>query len=283
MDRGTGMRRTRTRTGVRVLGAVLGAALMVLLSPIGAGASPADSASPYPPTAPCALSWQPAADTTDSSATSGTVLLGSGLGGHQSVRVTLYPQSRTLGAFATDSSGSFTAQVSLPTTSSSSSWLTASSQVSSCSTGATGPTGPLPTSAGGAPGSAPATGSTGTGAGSGRPTAGPGSVEATGSAPSPASPTPTPAGPGSAGTSGSAYPPNPPSTGSASRSAGSGSSTARGSSSAPASPSRPSHSTPPQSISSNSLGVPLSIILGIAVLLVVAGGMAVLMLTRRSS
>jgi hypothetical protein len=267
-----------------VLGAVLGAALAGLLCPVGAGASPAASDSQYPPTAPCALSWQPAT-ATDSSAAPGAVLLGSGLGGHQSVRVTLYPQSRTLGAFATDSSGSFAAQVTLPTSSSSSSWLTASSQVSSCSTGATEPTEPLPTSAVGAPGATPSpvTASTGAEAGSGRPIAGPGSAAATSGAARTASPTPAPAGVGSAGTSGTVYPPYPPSTRSPSHSAGSGSSTASGSSSAHPTPSRPSHSTAPQSISSDSLGVPLSIILGIAVLLVVAGGMAVLMLTRRSS
>lgn len=289
MDRGTGMRRTRTRTGVRVLGAVLAAWLVGLFVPLGADASPAASSTPYPPTTPCALSWQPATTTGASPDSSAAVLLGSGLGGHQHVRVTLYPQSRTLGAFATDSSGSFAAQVTVPTTSASSSWLTASSQVSSCSTG-TGPIGPLPSSpGGGSVATPPATsGSTpaGTAAGSGQASPGPRSGRPTGGAAGSAAPTPaSPAGAGSPGTSGSPTRPYPPTTRTTSRPAGSGagSSTPGGSPTTSPSPSRPTHSTPPQSISSDSLGVPMSIIVGIAVLLVVAGGMGVLMLTRRSS
>lgn len=267
MRRGAGLRRTCTRWRVAVLGVVVGVVTL-------GGGLPAASAAPYPPTTACALSWAatPAAD-------SRPVLIGSGLGDHTRVDVMLHPGSRSLGSYATDASGAFSTPVSLPARSDSS-WLTASSGAESCSTRAprTPSRAVTGTPAPAAPGSSAPTGSRSLG------------VDPTSVAAPQGNSAAQVAGRGAAAPSSGAtdYPPRPypPTTtrstaapGSAPASSGTGTSPA----SAPASPGRPSHSTPPQSLSSSSLGVPLSIILGLAVLLIVAGGAAVLILTRRAN
>lgn len=286
--------RRSSKVGARHRVAVSTIALCcALASPIGLTA--AHATRPYPPTAPCALSV-----TASATSANDAVVTGSGLDADRPVTITWYPKALRVGSAVTDSIGSFSTAVSLPQSDGDEAWVTARTPTRTCTgepppiVGGSGPSSPGTDAPGTGPAGPSGTSSTGTGSGTG--SSGTGS-DTGGSVSSGASGSRGGAASGGGSGSGSGSTPRdssaPGATGSTAnypptRSGGS----TRGSadSSTPSTgglSTRPAASTPPANRADDrrpaALGLSITTILAIAILLLLAGGVGVFVLTRRTS
>ncbi|WP_375499432.1 hypothetical protein [uncultured Jatrophihabitans sp.] len=255
----------------------LALATVLLCTAAGSFGLPA-AAAPYPPTPPCDLSWLQNGAHDD-------VLVGSGYEVNQLVAVTLYPQAQNLGSYSANSEGIFTAPVHVLDTGPSS-FVTARSVHRSCSVvppsgGTTSSPAPTaPTSSSGAPG---------TGAG---PTGNSNSAGPSGSDSPPGGASTSE--PGSAASSGATRPPDTTTPDTTTPDTTTPDSTTPDST-APASTTPTSATTSGPGTGSTTspapnadvrnpsgLALPLRIIVIIAALLLLAGGLGVVFLTRRA-